>query len=1000
MEQLYSASSPDLVHRCQTALQEVQRSPQGAGVATYLLGTPSRNCRYFGALTYSVVILNHQLDEIQVHDLIRLLHLHVQNLLKDEDAISSNTFIIQKLFSDLLLLFSKYSLVFPNPILLFVHILVPLNEPMQAILGQLTPVQLNLILVYFSALVEDLFRTSANACAVHRSVFENSLPILISTYDFLSQLKATNRLLYTLALQSLKSLSVWISYIANVNAEIRYDAQHIFSLTQYIFLFFKEPFQNNNDEYLSVMQLCLRILCDVFETNPNLLTFDEKQAILCLLFDASSWGFHFQSQILLKELRNNHEEEVNAFVDLTLSVLQCFMLRISKTIMELTTQRIIENVLIITDLSEASFEDDPVSERMLEFWEELTNVYIDSADMFDTLFEQNDHPQFKAEFENHRAQIFQQICHIYWKKVRLPSFEVYFTVRGEFNSYRQTVADFFLVAYSFLKTDLYKILSESLLLSSKSKDVIDMEATLFLLYNINNEAVYFESQANALLLFSSVIMQSNILHWLLELASDYSHNRLVIATFVQYLSSNVFFFLTDKGSGYLGEVLDLIFRIIVSNDHSLSLLASKTATRICEKCSRYLVQFLPNLEAITLEMLRNSNIDGLIRLRMFIVYTVVARTTTDEIQFSGSLKGIASQIRDASLMVLNTVLESASCSELQEEYLTSLLSSLVGIAKGSSLSDEFKDNMTEKEVTTYKKYWQDDPTQFKPLVLSVLNFFLMENKVVRQMPIVVEKCLLVVRAGFGEEYGGPFDFGQETVLKLVEAIMSELRNPNAVPQVFSLIESFINVNFRTLDPTQVQELMENVFAKNLDFLKADPDLLKGAIDVFTKFIESKPALIIRSEFFELMILPCAVDGLHANERFILKSISKFWSTLLNLKRGAQYDHEIVQSFVTHMDWGRTLTSNLVNSFLKGPRSNLDNFYSIFRSLLAKYPLQFKAWLTESVQLESVLSLVDLKEREVFVNLLILTRGRRTANDVLKAFWLKSNRMVEYNLQNF
>ncbi|RKP31946.1 hypothetical protein METBISCDRAFT_12921, partial [Metschnikowia bicuspidata] len=987
----------------QTSLQEVQKSPQGAAVASYLLHVPSRNCKYFGALTYSVVIQNNALEDDQVRSLVDLLYTHIIDLISNEEFIPSHMFIVQKLFSGLLFLYTKYPQAHGNPVAAFANSLVKRVEPLEVQLRTLTAPQLDLFLVFFATLIEDIVRANSSTSAVHRSVFEDLFPILISTFEYLSYLKSQNRLLHALDMQSLKSLSAWMSYISNINAEIRYEPPHITVLTLYVFLYFKTLFQSDSEEYLMGIQLSLRILGDIFETNPRLLTPDEKLAILHLLFDPEAWGMRFIREILLSEKRRDHEEKANAYVDLALAVLQYNMIKISKSLLEIATQNIIRTALLLTSSDDALFVDDPASERMLEFWEELTNVHVNSVELFDTLFELKNNPVFRALFEEQPLLMLKQVCRIYWKKIHIPSFAEYTSVKAEFNSYRRAVADFFLVAYSFLNVSLYSDLCEALILQSSLsgsyQSLADVEAALFLLYNINDDAVYFDSQANVLLPFATQIMQSNLIQRFRDLRIDDPANRLPISTFVQYLSSNVFFFETDEGSVHLGQVFDIVFQIIISNDHSLSLLASKTATRLCEKCSRHLVQFLPNLEVIIFEMLKNTNTEGLIRLRMFNAYTVVARTINNEELFCQILHAMVTQIHNTANIILQEVEQSGPCSDPQEEYLVSLLSCLVGVAKGCTLSDEFRDSMSEEQANFYREYWHRDPANIKRLVLSIFRLFLVDKKVISQIPIVVEKCCLVVKSGFGE-LGGPFDFGQDVVLDLVETIMEQLRNPNAVPYVFSLIESFINVNFRSIGVEQVKRLTNGLFEKHLDFLKSDPDLLKGAIDVFTALIDCKPSLIIGSEFFKNIILLCAVEGLHANELFIIKSVSKFWTQLLNLKKGTQEDQQVVLGLMYDTNWGLTLSRNLVLSFLAAPRSNLEPLYTIFRSLIAKYPLNFKSWLIEVVQQEPVLKLAESKERENFVNQLVLTRGRRPANDVLKAFWLKCNRLVEYNSESF
>lgn len=941
-------------------------------------------------------------EEAQINQIRDILHSHILNMVLDESSISSNMFILRKLFSNLHLLYSKYPHTYRYPILRFAQTISGLTEPIDNILTLMTISQLDLLLVFSSTFVEDIFRTSINISDMHRLVYEELFPVFVTIFKNLSISKANGTLPYDLELQSLKTLASWMSYISNVNGEVRYESQLVSSLSNYAFGYFITQLQEDDEEYFSRILLSLQIFGDIFETNPGLLAMDEKQAIVKMLFGLNNWGAHFLRQIVLTDKRLEHEEEVNAYVDLVLNVLQFNMIKITKSILDDSTHNIIETVLLLSDLNGACFEDDSVSERMLEFWEELTNVYIDSADIFEALFEQTSAPQFRKTFEHRRLQIVQQACQIYWKKCHIPLYEVYSSAKAEFDSYRRAISDFYIVAYSFLKTDLYRMLCDSLILHLQDKSqeaiqsLIDVEATLYLLFNINDDAVYFESQANVLIPFSARVMQSDLMGRLHELKINEPSNRLPISTFVQYLSSNVFYFQTDQGSTHLGDVLDFIFQIIVSNDYSLSLLASKTATRLCEKCSRYLIQFLPNLELIIFEMLKNISTDGLIRLRMFHAFSVVARTIDNEDQFCKILLSLVNELRRTSEFVLQEVDQSGSLSDVQEEYLVSLLSCLVGVAKGSSLPDELRDAMSEDSMELYRLYWRQDLAGVKPIVLSILRLFLIDNKVTMQNSIIVEKSVSIIKAGFGEELGGPFDFGQDTVLELVETIMNNLRNANAVPFVLSLIECFVNVNFRVLSTNQVDRLVEGVFTRNLDFLKSDPDLLKGTIDVFTKFVECKPALIIYSTFFKSVVLPCAAEGLQASELFIIKSISKFWTNLLNLKKGMEEDKNLVLSLLTQYNWGRALSGTLLMSFLRAPRSNLEPFYSLFRALIAKDPINFKLWLIEIVRVEPIPKVPNVKDRETFVNQLMLTRGRRTANDVLKAFWLKSNGLVEYN----
>ncbi|KAM9888902.1 hypothetical protein OXX79_012539 [Metschnikowia pulcherrima] len=235
---------------------------------------------------------------------------------------------------------------------------------------------------------------------------------------------------------------------------------------------------------------------------------------------------------------------------------------------------------------------------------------------------------------------------------------MYEQIRSEFNAYRSNVADFFLVVYSLLKSDFYRSMSESLIEASadlNSRTVLDVEATMYILYKINDDAVYFESQALSLAPFASQIFESGLLSKFKTFKADDSTNSTMLATLVQFCSSNVFYFKTENGSKHLGDVLEIVFPLVLSNEHTaLALSASKTAMRICEECSKCLISFLPDLESIVIGMLNNPEIDSLIRSRMFNALSVIARSIRDVQEHGKILSGMVSAIANAASLAIRS----------------------------------------------------------------------------------------------------------------------------------------------------------------------------------------------------------------------------------------------------------------------------------------------------------------------------------------------------------
>lgn len=200
----------------------------------------------------------------------------------------------------------------------------------------------------------------------------------------------------------------------------------------------------------------------------------------------------------------------------------------------------------------------------------------------------------------------------------------------------------------------------------------------------------------------------------------------------------------------------------------------------------------------------------------------------------------------------------------------------------------------------------------------------------------------------------------------------------------------------------VNDLLSRIFTDNVVKIAGDVDLIKSSLELFSTILERYPSLIISLEVFRIDIIKLALVGLSYHESFVIKSVIKFWVNFITLKRGRAEDQEMMQSIInaTYTDenpLGYTLSQNLICSFLENPRSNLDHFYPMFRNLIGKFPVQFKTWL-RLVLINTVgkrNERIDKKYIDQFVGRLMLTRGQRQANDILKRFWLEYNGLVEF-----
>lgn len=1007
VERLYTSSDPAEVNQYQHELQALQKSPQSYDLASYLLQHTSRNCQYFGALTLSVVINSPEISLEASQSLISTICEHIHRLATNTPLLLANMFIMRKLMSNLSCIYIKKTKEVPNPVFNFLQALSGAiasdTASLISALPQLDQLPLSLLLVFFSVFIEDVLKLNGARVSLHTAIQNDIFPLMVVIYEYLGYLKLRAELPQGVNQQSLDTLSTWMSYIPNITGDARYDSSRITGFVDFVFLHLQDPVDTYDNEALVSAKQSITILTEIIDVNPLLLDLKTKLQLHSCLFESKRWGSQFMEKIIFADKHEEYTEETNAFVDLVLAFLQLNAVRLSKSILDPTTQNILSVAYRLTSVPGVPFEDEYISERMLVFWEELASIYEDSSDLLMEVFAAKEDPQFEVQFEAEKRRIFDEISRVYWMKLHVPEALVFNSIRSEFNSYRSNVADFFLVAYSLLKSDFYNLMTSSLietikLVGSDYSLLADAEATLYLLFKINEDTTYYVSQAMTLAPYSQAIFQSGIISAFKNLPLDNSVSLLFYATFIQYLASNEFFFKTPEGSIYLGQVLDLLFPVLMANISNISLLASKTATKICEECSQSLVQFLPNLELLVIEMLKNLSIDSLIRLRIFTAYSSIARRVDSVEEHAKILNGMISTIAEAANLMMYS--ERSSFTEVEEEYLISVLSCLVNIGKGSSLSDEEVEDLSVENESAYREYWQKDPLNIKQQILLIVQKYSLECQLLAQKTMIIENCAMVFRVGLGEKLGGPFEFGFNTIAYYAVSVMNAIKNTNGIPYVFGLIECVVSVNYRELNAGTIEELVHEIFTNKLQLLKTDPDTIKSAINLFTKMLEVRPSLIIHSDIFTAAITGFAIEGLSANESFLVKSVLKFWFNVINLKRGAKEDQERILFLFCNQNLGKVLSVFLVGSFFKAARSNLENYYSVFRALVGKYPMQFKVWLGEALSEmpEQIKSRINDKDSELFIHKLMITRGRRTANDVLKSIWLSGNGLVEYNTQ--
>lgn len=991
VERLYSSRNPNEIKELQHELQTIQKSDDGQ-LAKALMNMDSINCKFFGALTYTVIITKND-NLANYNNLLEDMLLYISPTQSPNHTLPP--VIIKKLLSNLALLFFHNYSQFKDPVAALLNHLIP--DPNVMDITTLDETNFIILLNFVTILVEELIKRE-KITEIHEIIYKHVFPYVNTVYQYLNSLDSVP---CNINLEALNCLNSWIIYIAmaETQSKVRYD--NLESLMNFLFKNFNIAQDGIDDDSIESINKAISTLTEILETNPRMSN-PYKAVVKSLLFDENNFGIFFINNVVFNgDLNNQYEDEILNFINLLIIFILNDILHISKRLLDPVNQHTLNLFAKLSDYPGVPLIDEKISEQFLGFWDEFFNTFIDDEDTFDDLL--SDSPD-KEQFYAVRNQISYTVCDIYCRKAQFPSNQT--SISTEFLNFRLNVGDLFSTLYSLLKNPFYDLLTRNAISlvqqisinNDIKQHILSLEAIMFLLYKINDDSTFYQSQSDLLLPHVDELLASNLLGSLTPIDESFSHYSFIISTFIRYVSSIEFYFKTANGTKYLGDIFDILFSIILKSGSNLSLIASKTILNICQECRTNLVSFLPNLKILIIEMIQNIQIDNLIRQRMTNAYVSIAQTEvgSDPNNFASSLLDILKMIDSKSSEIMQELQEPLN--EVTDDYLVSLLSCTNEVGKGCIIPEEIEDLYDESQKKTIDEYWSRDDLSIKPLILSIVQKYSISYKPYVNRSTVTELCCQILKSGLSEPVNSPFKFELSIIFNYL-VLKIDNCDPNSVYHIFKLFETVIITNHTLVDQQTLEEVVNKLFIKNLSGLKTDPDMIQSSIDVFTSIIEKRPSLLTGGLTTFPAILSFMIECLSAKEAPIIRSILKFWVSLISLKRGNEKEHEIIRNLLTNENLGSLLTEKLLESFLNSSRSLLDYYYPIFRNLLAKLQLYFKNWLIHSLEALPTSSYkFSDHDKKQFVHQLMLTRGQISANEVLKNFWLKANGLIEFNTQ--
>lgn len=984
---LYSSSNASEIHELQERLQTYQKSDIGYQLGFKLLENSNRNVKYFGALTITVFLNTHDSSATFGNCFNEILGVIIKLSTTD---FTANLFIIKKLLSNLSLLYiMNADKAYFDPVLrLLSAISGSRDTAISTMIYQLQDEkQLELLLLFLSIIAEDIIKSPTQSAKLHTLIHGTVFKYCLVLFEYLynNLLSISTRIILLL----LDFLSSWVVYVsvAETNSEERYT-EDVQVFLQYLL---KQLNIETNISNMEILNKSFTLFTEIIDSIPRILS-PLRSTIFDILFGDNKFGAFYTKLICTnQEFRETYTLEIENYVNLVISYLGLNLVLITRNISDVNVLNIIQMTMALSSIPGIPTEDENVSEQLIVFWEDFTEAYIDDQEVTKTLFTEE---QDLAKFITKRNEILLEVSRIFFKKVLY-----YPGATKEFRLYRNSVAELFGSLYSLLGVSLYSSICDLIYFNlDQQNKTIDsfqnLEAGLYLIYKITAD-IYFhddhEEDNFGKVTLTPLIneMFSKDLVQVVKGAPEVATKQLKI-TLLNMMSILPFFYKNEIGSQHLPATFDFLFDIILNGgNENISLMASRTVYKICQDSEGKLIPFLPNLELILLEMLKNPNFDDTIRERMTFSYISIARATKNPVDWGNRLHAVLMEIESCY----------SNLNEELEGYAISLISCISEMSNASLLPEDIEDYFTLDQLNVHKAYWIEDPLEIRNKVLKNLKLFSLETDMLSKNSIVTEKCCNVLKYGFREEIPGPFTFSVDIVF---EYLVAKVRNCNAqsIPIIHGLLESIIITSFKTVSQDAIEILVHGIFIEIYTTIVSDVDLVKSSLDLFTTMLEKRPSLLLQTPFFNDTIIPFAIQPLYLHEIFVVKSVIKFWNTTITLKKGSSSEHQqikdIMNSTIQNSTIGVLLIEALLSGFVLAPRSAVEYYFPLFRTLVAKMPLEVKNWISHV--LLSILigkAPLDSKDSETFLNKLLLTRGQRQANDVLRDYWLQVNKLTNF-----
>ncbi|KAI2471692.1 ARM repeat-containing protein [Annulohypoxylon bovei var. microspora] len=982
IHELYKPNSPQAISRIQETLQNLQKSARGWQLADGFLSRPNDNVKFFGALTFTVKLNTESLsDEDAVSVLNKLISFLITSL-RDGTA----GFVVKKLCNTLVTYFIHYSHTWSRCIRHLSYSLenrtsVPIDgiddsSPLEGVVQSLE-IENFYAVTWFARFLaneaEKIDHKSTKYIPLHRRLLDNAGDVAVFLTRGIKPASEQN----TRPVDSIGCLLAWLQYGQRIP-----DQTLIQQLRTLI-----HPVINclPHDELYEVAVDLLTFILE--DWHPFLLS-DHIEALYSVF--ESAWG---RDKYLLLINNDEADEDEAQFGVFMLAFANAQVVEMMDGTNE-RAQRFLSSLIGLLVTKGYPGVDNRVFVPALEYM----GSFVEN--LLDTLYEADS--IHKLQWDKPPVWQIMQAVSESWKKIQYPPIADYnswdSTERVAFSDARKDVADFMQAVYAIIGKQLVSMFAGHLLEALPKSAWAELEAAAFCLGALS-DCVSDETSCDDILtkVFGSPLFE------LLRQGQDVVPVRArqtclsLIERYSDYFSNH---------AEFLPAALNLLFSAV--GDKHLAVTSSKSIYTLCSSCRTLL---MPEADAFLEQYgtLRSHELDSLAEERVVgAIASIIQAMPGDARQasaFQRLLKMVGidvdislqlSSYPEGSLLppdnpsmvraydLAQRPVEEVPTSDVSLQLAIRALRCLSSIAKGLQSPTEAPVDLETSDGSAQAPA----NTELSQVQVEIMNLLVRLKETFSNNSEIVDVICSILRAGFSETDPGPFVFPPQMVTEFITSRWNN-RVATVVNTASVFLTSLSSGNQKRYVGEVLGQLLPWVFGLlyQLSDPDQDPELSQYGLEFAQKVMVKRPEILMSqpSNMLEFLFL-FAFKLLNGNEPLPKQAAADFWTTFISLTTDDQNTQNIINNAITYL--GPKLAESLIQNIGgKAARSELDKLSDPLKKLVVQHA-HARQWLEAALQDPSFPSdKVSAEDKALFLKKVIMLRGQRSTNQVVRNFWL-------------